>query len=641
MPSRMLFGLLRKSTTQMRRLKTLLLLSLTIVAATVAGQEKKQAMTVQEIEADADFLYLPIDPKAPLRDVCIMDAGGKIIHNMPVMLSSGKGQWFAPFNVSKYKGQKLKVVYPSKELIGTPIILFSDQSFERDWAADVGRPRFHLTATNGLLGSSSGLFKLGDTYYAYFLQNEASFGYDGMFNLCLAQTRDFVNWSYIKNPKLLKSPIFSPASVCVDSENRSGLFSSTDKKLIMASTDKNFRTFFAFSKNFFDIEVIEEAKIGGTGQWPYLFFNKDSGLWTLLRTESSADGKSAAVAIYVSKNLRKWEKTGQYFPELGQNNAVLVKAKFEGIARGTKWAMISGDGRYIVGDFDGRQFKRITKKPLNILAGTITFVQPWANTDESQTLITATIQQPADIMRSLGQKFANTLSLPWELRFVTTADGQIQLRADVPDKFKAHINVPMDASGGDMSFSSNTFVVPNAYGNYSMYAGIFRKLKGTDAVRFEVGTAVFGYDIKNSEFFIRRIIYDIGQWKIPVKRDVTDIPFTAFVDSYSTEMYWFTGDTVLMAGDSFINPHQTIRVGAFGDIFVPRLERSSILRRELKELNKIINDARIKRNPQKNAIGNTSPAVSAENKSARGGEKAPNSAKAAELPKQPKGTKGK
>ena len=237
----MLFGLLRKSTTQMRRLKTLLLLSLTIVAATVAGQEKKQAMTVQEIEADADFLYLPIDPKAPLRDVCILDAGGKIIHNTPVMLSSGKGQWFAPFNVSKYKGQKLKVVYPSKGLIGAPIILFSDQSFERDWAADVGRPRFHLTATSGLLGSSSGLFKLGDTYYAYFLQNEASFVYDGMFNLCLAQTRDFVNWSYIKNPKLLKSPIFSPASVCVDSENRSGLFSSTDKKLIMASTDKNTR----------------------------------------------------------------------------------------------------------------------------------------------------------------------------------------------------------------------------------------------------------------------------------------------------------------------------------------------------------------------------------------------------------------
>ena len=576
-----------------------ILLMLCASALAFAAQNAPTAPNAEiEVEADADFLYLPVSPKSPARPVVIEGQNAKQIYNAPVMLASGKGDWYAPINVSAFKGQKLKIKYPSQSFAGVPTILTSDRCFEGNFAQDPERPKFHIAATNGLLGASSGLFKFNNKYYAYILQNAASFLYAGTFNLVLAESADLVNWSYKQTDALQKTPAASPMSACVDSDNKSGLFPATGRGVILAITNEKSQTVFAVTENLTDITPLAEIKIDGAGMWPQLFFNEKSNLWTLVRTEFAQDKKSATAAIYVSKDLKKWEKTSEAFPELGSNNAVLVSAEVLG-SGGTKWALVSGDGRYIVGDFDGRTFKRQTKTPLQIFAGTLNFVQAWNNA--GKTLATATISQPAGLMQTLGCKSANTLSIPWQLAFVETADAQIQLRAEIPEEIKSHLNVPSDAAGGEMYFSSNTFVVPDAYGNYCLYSGVYRS-KNADTLTFEVGSGVFGLDLLNGRFFLKRVIRDIGRWNMPLKRAEKIVPFSALVDSYSVEMRFFTGETVLMMGDAFLNPEQTIKVGGFGDIHVMKLEKQDVLKHDLQTLKKALDEIRIKRYEQlKNA----------------------------------------
>ena len=544
-----------------------------------------------EVEADADFLYLPVSPKSPARPVLIEGQNAKQIYNAPVMLASGKGEWYAPINVSEFKGQKLKIKYPSQSFAGVPTVLTSDHRFDRNFAQDPERPKFHIAVPNGLLGASSGLFKFNNKYYAYILQNAASFLYAGTFNLVLAESSDLVNWSYKQTDALQKTPAASPMSACVDSDNKSGLFPAAGGGVILAITNEKSQTVFATTENLTDITPLAEIKIDGAGMWPQLFFNEKSKLWTLVRTEFSQDRKSATAAIYVSKDLKKWKKASEAFPELGSNNAVLLSAEILGKG-GEKWALVSGDGRYIAGDFDGRTFKRQTKTPLQIFAGTLNFVQAWNNA--GKTLATATIAQPAGLMQTLGCKSANTLSIPWQLNFAETGDGQIQLRAEIPDEIKSHLNVPSDAAGGEMFFSSNTFVVPDAYGNYCLYSGVYRS-KNADTLTFEVGSGVFGVDLLNGRFFLKRVIRDIGRWQMPLRRAAKIVPFSALVDSYSVEMRFFTGETVLMMGDAFLNPEQTIKVGGFGDLHVMKLEKQDVLRHDLQTLKKALEEIRIKR----------------------------------------------
>ncbi len=549
-----------------------------------ANSNQKQKLSVYDIEIDADFIYLPISPKADYREVEIKTAEGKTIFNEPVMLGIDKGQWYAPIDVSEYKGQTLSVVFSSEGMMGTPNILTSDSIFSRDYSQDRARPKFHVSATDGIMGSSSGLFYFKGEYYAYVLQNAKLFSLAGSFNLALWKSSDLVNWKAVVAPSLVKSKIHTPSSVYVDNANKSKLFENSG--IILAYSDFNSQTCLAFSSNATDFKYLNDAQpvLEGNGKWPQIFYNEQSKLWTLIRTELFAENKSC-VAIYVSEDLQKWERTDTVFRDIDNTNANLFQISVEGgITEQKKWVILSGLGQYIVGDFDGRKFKRYTKKPINIFAGNISFVQVWNSMPDGDIIASATITQPTLLISHIEQGFMNSLSLPWKLTLVRVRGGEFQLRANVANQINEHISFADDASGGTMEFSSNVFTIPNAYGNYCLYEGIASTQKTTDFVKFEVGVAGFMFGIRDKKYQLMRITKEAGFWDAPVERDSKIVSFKAFVDSYSVEVSWFTGDIVMMSGDSFINPQQTIKIGAGGPLKLEQLLRKPIFKNKIKEL---------------------------------------------------------
>ena len=556
-----------------------------ILSVSSGFAQQKSNTTSIPLDIDADFLYLPISCEANYRLVRVVDENGVEVFCEPVMLASGKGQWFAPINVSSQKGRKLFVEFDNKDFIGEPIILLSDSVFSRDYSKDKGRPRYHISATNGALGSSSGLFFFEGKYYAYTLQNPKGMSMLGRFQLALWESADLVNWKTVDSASILKTKIVSPASAYVDNSNKSGLFSTKGKGIIFAASNEFNKTFLASAERVDDIKLVDDGKpvLEGEGKWPFLFYDKDSGLWTIVRTESNDGGKTNFVAIYVSKDLRKWEFVNKAFEGIANTNVNIASVGVVGADNQKKWILLAGDGSYVVGDFDGKTFKQISKKPLQIFAGLVSFVQAWSNMPNSNLVATATLIQPLPVMLHIKQHFVNTLSLPWQLDLVRVIGGEFQLRASVPSQVMEHIGFHKDAVGGDMFFRSNTFVLPEAYGNYCMYRGTF-EVDNTSSVSFEVGTAVFGYDLDSHKFFMRRLLKDIASWDAPVKRSLKIIPHKTFVDSYSAEMAWVSGDIVLMMGDSFLNPEQTIKVGAAGVVRVSQLDMFPIFKNKIKTL---------------------------------------------------------
>ena len=549
-----------------------------------ANTNQKQKLSVYEIEIDADFLYLPVRANADYRMVSIKTADGKTVFEEPVMLDIGKGQWYAPIDVSMYKGQKLSVSFSSENMMGSPNILTSDSIFSRDYSQDRARPKFHISATDGIMGSSSGLFYFKGKYYAYILQNAKLFSPVGTFNLALWQSSDMVNWQAVIAPSLVKSKIHSPSSVYVDNDNQSTLFASNG--IILAYSDENSQTCLAFSNNVIYFNYLNEAKpvLDGKGRWPQIFFNKQSKLWTLIRTEDISAEK-CCVAIYVSNDLKKWERSDTVFTDIGNTNANLVQMSVEGgVSQQNKWVILTGTGQYIVGDFDGRTFKRLTKKPINIFAGNISFVQTWNAVPDSDVLASATITQPTVLMSHIEQGFMNTLSLPWRLTLVRVRGGEYQLRANIANQINEHIAFSYDAAGGTMEFNTNTFTIPDAYGNYCLYEGYATTARTTSYVKFEVGVAVFIYSIFEKKYQLQRITKEAGTWQAPIERPSKTVSFKAFVDSYSVEATWFAGDIVMMSGDSFINPEQTIKIGALGAVRLEELTRKPIYKNKINDL---------------------------------------------------------
>ncbi|MBE6413154.1 MAG: glycoside hydrolase family 32 protein [Verrucomicrobiaceae bacterium] len=591
------------------RVYLLLKLLLFFVLAVNCLAQPKSKYNVKEVEVDADFLLIPISAQSNYREIKITAEDESVIMNEAVMLATGKGQWYAPIDVSKYKGQKLKVAYRNDDFIGEPIILLGDGLFQHDYSKDIGRPKFHITATNGILGASSGLCYFNGNYYAYILQNPKLFSANGTFNLCLWKSSDLVNWSVVQSADLLKSVIKAPSSVYVDKSNKSKLFSINEHGLIFACTNENNNTFIAFASDPTKIKPYNNASpvLEGEGKWPYIFYNEDAKLWTILRTETLANGKGV-VAIYVSEDFKKWEKTSTAFSDIGDSNVNLFKLDVIGKGNEQKWVMLSGEGKYIVGDFDGRTFKQTSPKALRIFSGTVSFVQVWNNVVNNQILATATIEQPISVMRHIKQGFINTLSIPWHLSLVRVSDGQIQLRANIPEQIMEHTGITTDVAGAEMTFYSNTFIVPNAYGNYCIYDGIFEVDK-TLAVSVEVGVGAFGYSMQNSQYFMRRLTNEFGRWDMPVARKLMFIPFKAVVDSYSVEFQWLAGDIILMMGDSFINENQTVKVGAVGDTRIKELKMLPIFKSKVKDLRNAIlemyKQSSIENNSQKPEAENT------------------------------------
>ena len=367
--------------------------------------------------------------------------------------SPSKAQWTTCVNLAPFKGRELKfcLYEDGSAEKSRPIEVEPSESwsFKTDSHSEKFRPKFHFTAPVGWLNDPNGLVYIDGTWYLFF--QYSPFSLRGSFPKLwgLAKSVDLVNWTQLGVALWANgnSQMYS-GSACVDFENKSGIFSSKKGGVILALTDTVFgETLYSTQdmKSFAPVEfnpiLPPRTGVVKSARDPRIFFNDESGLWTIVRYEGKKD--QFTMGIYVSKDLRDWicadEVDGFYeCPDFS-------KVKVEN-GEGYKWLLFDASFNYAIGDFDGRVFHEDTKRDLSdiktkkdvknseklvsrrVVSGDIYAAQIFSNVPDGRKVAVSWLRiKPSEVEKN-SLCFSQCMSVPYEVS-VALKNGSYVMKA--------------------------------------------------------------------------------------------------------------------------------------------------------------------------------------------------------------------
>ncbi len=235
-----------------------------------------------------------------------------------------------------------------------------------------------------------------------------------------AVSKDLVHWEELK-PAFGQDEKFhgtQSGSCVIDYRNVSGLATgSTPVMIAFWSAEDNQRQCISFSndrgrswtkydKNPVLVHAYRDPKV---------FWHEPSQKWVMVL----CGPPDFHYYILTSANLLQWEEQSK-IPDMYECPD-MFPLPLDGDATKTKWVIVNGDGKYLVGDFDGREFKPLTGKKQCEWADNFYAAQSWHNMPQSDA-------RRIQIGWMRGGKypkmpFNQQLSFPCEVTLHTSADG--------------------------------------------------------------------------------------------------------------------------------------------------------------------------------------------------------------------------
>jgi len=389
------------------------------VVFTDARPPQPAAPASREVVADRKYLHVPVRNGARVRRVSVA-AGGTVVREFDVELADGEADWWAPLDVTAWKGQTLRVSVDrlpggSRALaaVTTGDGLKGAEALYREPL----RPQLRFSARRGWLNDPNGLVYAGGEWHLYFQHNPYGTGWGNM-HWGHAVSTDLVHWQEL--PIALYPPrhgdwAFSGSAV-VDRDNTSGwkkgdadllvaAFTSTGRgECIVYSTDRG-RTWTEYEKN----PVVKHA-----GRDPRLLWHAPSRRW-VMAVYDEADGKRW-IAFYTSPDLKAWTSRSRIegFYECPD----LFELPVDGDPTKRKWVLTAADSDYLVGTFVGATFTPETAKLRGSPGPVFYAAQTFSDAPNGRVIQVGWLRAP-----SPGMPFNQAMSVPLELRLVGTPDG--------------------------------------------------------------------------------------------------------------------------------------------------------------------------------------------------------------------------
>lgn len=232
------------------------------------------------------------------------------------------------------------------------------------------RPQFHFTAEKGWLNDPNGLVYYEGEYHLFFQHNPYSTDWGNM-TWGHAVSPDLVNWRQLPNaiePDEMGT-IFSGSAV-VDWENRSNLQEGKEKTLLafytaagrclnpkrkdtqcMAFSNDRGRTWHKFEGN----PVV--PNMTDANRDPKVIWHDESKSWIMaLYVDKVSSSKSTihTVRFLTSTDLKTWTVSSDIdgFYECPD----IFELPVRGGNSDKRWVLFGADGRYVIGQFDGKSF---------------------------------------------------------------------------------------------------------------------------------------------------------------------------------------------------------------------------------------------------------------------------------------------
>ena len=264
-------------------------------------------------------------------------------------------------DVSDYVGKKITLIYPESSA-GLDKIFQSDRIAGYDSLyREKNRPQFHFTSRRGWNNDPNGLVYYEGEYHLFYQHNPYGILWGNM-HWGHAISNDLIHWKELPDalyPDKLGT-MFS-GSAAVDFQNTSGFQNGREKTIVLAyttdgkaqqvqclaySNDRG-RTFTKYEGN----PVIESGKKWHTKNTrdPQIFWYHPENQWVMVLYENNGN------SIYTSPDLKNWKYESHIDGFYECPN--LFELPVDGDKTNKKWVMYGASGTYMIGDFNGKNFR--------------------------------------------------------------------------------------------------------------------------------------------------------------------------------------------------------------------------------------------------------------------------------------------
>jgi fructan beta-fructosidase len=339
----------------------------------------------REFAVDQPYLHLPVKTGAPQRRMKFT-IGNETVREFDIELATdGKPDFWAFAEVGSFKGKTLTVetTLPADSKALDTLKLAVDVPDAEKLYREKHRPLFHFTSRFGWLNDPNGLVFDGQEYHLFYQHNPFGVNWGNM-HWGHAVSPDLVHWKELGiglYPRKYGDWAFSGSAV-VDKGSTSGWGTKEKPPLVLAytstgrgeciafSTDRG-RTWTEYEKN----PVVRHA-----GRDPKLVWYEPGKHW-VMAVYDEFQGKQW-IAFHTSPDLKAWTFASRiegFFecPDLFEM-PVMVGA-FPKEAKGSKWVLYGADGKYLIGDFDGKEFKSDVKEKMQLWYGRFYAAQTFDN----------------------------------------------------------------------------------------------------------------------------------------------------------------------------------------------------------------------------------------------------------------------
>jgi fructan beta-fructosidase len=322
------------------------------------------------------YLNLPVNAADPSVEATVT-VDGKLLDRFTINLAKGAPQFWTYVDVSAYQGKTLQITLKERDgkttasgrlnNVATGATYPGQDSVYKEKA----RPQVHFSAERGWINDPNGLLFHDGEYHLFFQHNPYGWPWGNM-HWGHAVSTDLLHWKQLKEAILpvVKEGVVDDAAfsgtATLDPNNTAGFrkngidpiiatYTSTGRGECIQLSYDNGRTFEDYAGN-------PVLKHRGEGRDPKVFWYTPGKHWVMVVWDASVPKKMSAGqevmvrehSIYTSSDLKKW--TYQSGVEGFFECPDLFELPVEGKQGVKKWVMYDANGRYVVGDFNGKVF---------------------------------------------------------------------------------------------------------------------------------------------------------------------------------------------------------------------------------------------------------------------------------------------
>ncbi len=371
------------------------------------------------------YLLFPVRTGATKKIVTV-SVDGKEVRSFEIELDEEGPQWWAPLDVSAWKGQSLTVRVNKLRRDSHSLAAIKQADQDKNgvhYYREPLRPQLHFSAKRGWLNDPNGLVYFNGQYHLFFQHNPYGWAWGNM-HWGHAISQDLIHWTQQEEalyPDAM-GPMFSGSGV-VDWNNTSGFGKDGEPPLVLiytaagnptvqclAYSNDNGATFRKCALN----PVVKQ--ITGGNRDPKVFWHEPTKKWVMALYVELA-GKHT-VHFLTSPDLKQWtneSKIDGFFecPDI-------FSLPVDGDSSKLKWILTAADHGYMVGTFDGKTFvPETTKLPGNRGKGFYA-AQTFSDipSKDGRRIQIGWLQA-----ESRGMAFNQAMTVPLEVKLVTTVDG--------------------------------------------------------------------------------------------------------------------------------------------------------------------------------------------------------------------------